>query len=132
MGRAPVREAIRTEGGRLRELTIQSAIEAAIGAEPDLVLMRNAVGSARHVNERTGRVSFTRYGLLPGSPDLVAILAPVGRWFCLELKVPGEQPTAEQTKCHAVWRRFGAFVAVATSVEEARAALSRARRGATE
>lgn len=114
----------------MRENALQRAIEAAIGAEPDLLVLRNSVGQARHVHEDSARVFFVPYGLGVGSPDLVCILAPRGRWFCLEVKQPGEEPTDEQRKCHAVWRRFGAFVAVVTSADEARAALEEARRAA--
>lgn len=110
-----------------RENAIQRDVEAAIGAEPDLLLLRNNVGQAEHVNEKTARIYRLPYGLGVGSPDLVGILAPHGRWFCLELKAPGEKPRKEQRECHAVWRRFGAFVETATSVDEARAALARAR-----
>ncbi len=111
-----------------RENAVQRDIELAVGAESDLLLMRNNVGQAEHVNERTGAVYRMPYGLGVGSPDLVGILAPRGRWFCLELKRPGEGPTKDQRSCHEVWKRFGAFVAVASSVAEARAALDQARR----
>jgi hypothetical protein len=110
-----------------RENSIQRDVELAIGAEPDLLILRNNVGQAKHINETTGDIYRMPYGLGVGSPDLVGILGPRGRWFCLELKQPGELPTAKQRACHAAWRRFGAFVATVTSVEEARAALEQAR-----
>lgn len=112
------------------ENPIQREILDALGAEPDLLLFRNNVGQARHADEKTGRVFFVPYGLGTGSPDVVGILrrGRVGIWFCLELKRPGEEPDPHQEKCHAVWRAFGACVGVATSVDEARAALEEARR----
>ena len=109
------------------ERKIQADIEAAIGAEPDLLLLRNSVGEAQYVKD-DGKVWYVPYGLGIGSPDLVGILG--GRWFCLEVKVPGDEPDDHQLRCHAVWRRFGAFVEVVTSVDEAKAALARARKAA--
>ena len=109
-----------------RENALQRDIQAAIGAEPDLLLFKNSVGHARFVND-DGREYTVPYGLGKGSPDLVGILAPSGRWFCLELKVPGEDATDEQQKVHDVWRRFGALVYAVHSVDEARAGLEDAR-----
>jgi hypothetical protein len=108
------------------ESEIQRRIEAEIGAEPDLLLFKNSVGLARYV-DGDGKEFRVPYGLGTGSPDLVGILAPWGRWFCLEVKVPGEEPRPEQVKSHAVWRRFGAYIRSVTSPEEARAALEDAR-----
>src|ERR1700722_3134800 len=90
-----------------REAAVQRDVELAIGAEPDVLLLRNQVGLARELDE-DGRERFMRYGLGIGSPDLVAILAPRGRWFALECKRPGENPTPEQRRAQAIWRRFGA------------------------
>jgi hypothetical protein len=109
-----------------RENALQRDIEAAIGAEPDLLLFKNSVGRARFATAE-GRVFHVPYGLCVGSPDLVGILAPRGRWFCREVKVPGEAATAEQAHIHDAWRSFGAFVRVVHSVDEARAALLAAR-----
>lgn len=144
--------------GRRSELEteIQRRIQVEIGSEPDLLLMRNSVGEAKHADEETGKVWQFPYGLGVGSPDLVGLLRrklryradgwpvvtrqsddtvfslsnPVitSTWFCLEVKCPGETPTDEQKKCHAVWRKFGAFIDVVTSPQEARAALERARK----
>lgn len=108
------------------EAEIQRRIEAAIGAEPDFLLFRNSVGKARHVS-RDGEEFHVPYGLGKGSPDLVGILGPSGRWVALEIKCPGEEATDEQKQVHTVWRRFGAFVAVVTSPDQARAALNEVR-----
>jgi hypothetical protein len=110
----------------VRENAIQRLIMAAIGAEPDLLLFKNSVGHAEHV-DANGKVFHVPYGLTKSSPDLVGIVAPAGLWFCLEVKQAGEYATAEQKRCHEVWRSFGAFVEVVHSVAEARAALGRAR-----
>ena len=109
------------------ERVIQAEIERAIGAQPDVILMRNAlysgpVGGGRWVNA----------GLGEGTPDLVAILAPSGRWFCLEVKQPGEYADQVQRHVHDVWRRAGAFVCVVRSVDDAIGALERARRGESQ
>lgn len=130
------------------EKKIQRAIEADLGAEPDLLLLKNSVGQAEYFND-AGEQYFVPYGLGVGSPDLVgllrvevlrpsrkgdtilqtALIRTVGIWFCLEVK-PSEvaEPDEHQKKCHAIWRRFGAFIDTVHSVEEARAALERARR----
>ncbi len=112
------------------EPEIQRRIEAAIGAEPDVLVLRNSVGTARHVS-RDGREYFVPYGLGVGSPDLVCVVAPLGRLVGLEVKCPGEEPSAEQRHCHEVWRRFGAFIAVVRSPEDARAAIEEVRRVAS-
>ena len=113
----------------MRESEIQRGIELELGAEPDLLLMRNANGVARNIDPE-GRERFTRMGLPNGSPDLVGILSPRGKWLALEVKRPGESTTAEQRRVHAIWRRFGAFVATVHSPDEARAALEEARKEA--
>ncbi len=111
------------------ENPIQRDIELDLGALPDLLLLRNNVGRAVFVNESDARQYSVPYGLGTGSPDLVGILGPEGRFFCLEVKAPGEVPRPEQEKCHRTWRNFGAFVATVDSVGSARAALERARAG---
>ena len=112
----------------MKESRVQDEIRLALGLEDDLVLWRNNVGVAQFDNG-----SRVAYGLAPGSADLVGILAPSGRWFCLELKrLKGGRVEAEQKLWHALVRRMGGFCAVVRSVDEARAALERARTGATE
>ncbi|WP_394847345.1 hypothetical protein LZC95_07745 [Pendulispora brunnea] len=103
--------------------------------------MKNAVGRARYVDERTGRAYWVPYGLLPGSPDLVGIRRvwipgcshhrpiKLGVLFCLETKQVGGRLTAEQRHCHEVWRDFGAFVSTVRGPDEGRAAYERACRG---
>lgn len=118
------------------EKKIQADIEADLGAEPDLLLLRNSIGQAQYINETDGKEFFVPYGLGKGSPDIVALLRvelrPVGiklaTWFCLEVKPPEGSLEPDQEKCHRIWRRFGAYIATVRSVAEARAALERARR----
>ena len=111
------------------EHAIQQAIREDLGLEPDLALWRNNVGVAQHWDPRSGRTLTVRYGLFPGSADLVGILAPWGRLFCLEVKRPGQRPTPEQLAWGAIVRRLGGFWATVSSVSQARDALARARRG---
>lgn len=115
-----------------REIDIMRAIEVALGCEPDLALMRNQVGGAERFDADTNDVRHERYGLGIGSADLVGILAPNGRWFCLEIKTATGKPTDEQLRWMRMARRFGAFACVVRSVEEAKAALERARKGESE
>jgi len=109
-----------------REAAIQAAIREALGREPDLVLWRNNVGLAQHGEHAV------RYGLIEGSADLVGILGPQGRFMALEVKRPRGKPTEAQELFLALVRRRGGFAAVVRSVEEAVAALARARAGACE
>ncbi len=67
------------------------------------------------------------FGLGVGSPDLVGSLE--GRALGLELKAPGGHLSPEQERWHAAARRRGVAVFTVRSVEEARMAIERARRG---
>ncbi len=116
------------------ETKIQADIEAAIGAEPDLLLLRNSVGRATFYSDE-GKPYHVPYGLGVGSPDLVGLLrielrpgVAVAVWFCLEVKAAEGALEPEQVKCHAMWRRFGALIYTVRSPDEARAALACARR----
>lgn len=57
-----------------------------------------------------------------GDPDIDACIR--GRSVQLEVKRPGERPTALQLKRIEEWRRAGAVVAVVTSVEEVKSLLA--------
>ena len=84
------------------EKKIQADIEIALGAEPDLLLLRNAVGKATYVNDDAHEFHVP-FGLGLGSPDLVAMLCVPGRqlagWFCLEIKADEGDVDPEQEKC---------------------------------
>jgi hypothetical protein len=110
----------------IREADVQRAIELELGADPDILLLRNSVGATHEVGD-DGRERWVTWGLGVGSPDLVLILAPRGRLVGLEVKKPGEDATPQQRAVHAVWRRFGAYVATVHGPQEARAALEEAR-----
>lgn len=101
---------------------------------------------------------FTRQGMITGAADLIGILTipvavreadgsfrvrgvaagdvlHVGRFFALEVKRPAApgrsrgRTSDDQDQWLALVRRMGGFAAVVSSVDEARAALERARRG---
>lgn len=111
------------------ESEIQRDVMLALGALPGVLVYRNSVGVAEYT-DADGKRRTVRYGLDAGTPDLVLIVD--GRTVGLELKRPGESATEEQARVHRQWRAVGAFAAVVTSVEEARAAVARARAGALE
>lgn len=115
------------------EKKIQADIEAAIGADPDLLLLRNAVGRAKYMNGEAHEYHVP-FGLGVGSPDLVGILRHqtrshvLGLWLCLEVKAAEGELDPEQIECHRIWRMFGALIYTVRSVADARAALGDARR----
>lgn len=111
------------------EKKIQREVEAAIGAEPDLLMLRNSCGMAKHTSD-DGKTWHVPYGLGTGSPDLVGLLLTsrrVGLWFCLEVKALEGELSEGQIRCHEVWRKFGALIYVVRSAREAREALTHAR-----
>ena len=103
---------------------IQDAIRLALTDEPGLVVWRNNTGVAEH---RGARV---RYGLAVGSADLIGCLD--GRFIALEVKTAAGRASPEQRQWLDLVRRNGGFAAVVRSVDEARAAIVRARAGASE
>lgn len=116
----------------MREREIQHAIRLRLGREEDLVLFRNQVGQAKERDEETGAIRVIPYGLAKGSADLVGILRPAGRWFCLEVKAERGALRPDQRLWLELVRKFGGFAAVVRSVEEAVEALDRARKGGFE
>lgn len=108
----------------MHETEIQQQIRLALGREPDLVLWRNNTGVAKHDGRKV------RYGLALGSSDLVGILA--GRFVALEVKRPKGRASDEQKLFVELVRAKGGFAAFVRSVDEARAAIQRAREGASE
>jgi hypothetical protein len=100
---------------------------AALGLEADVKLFRNNVGVASFQGGAK-----VRYGLLPGSADIIGILHPLGRLISLECKTPTGRLTDDQEKWRRMVIRMGGFACVVRSVEEARGAIARARMGAHE
>lgn len=110
----------------MREKSIMDQIRLALGREPDLTLWRIAPSAPAADGARVVRTAPT------GIPDLCGILAPTGRWFALEIKTSTGRTSAVQEQWHRLARSRGAFVAVVRSVDDAHAALDRARAGASE
>lgn len=113
------------------EAEIQQQIRLRLGRAHGLTLWRNSTGVSEHT-DRSGRKRYERHGLIKGASDLVGILQPLGRWFVLEIKKPGGRPTPQQLMFIDLIRSHGGFGAVVYSVDEADAALTRAKQGLCE
>ena len=120
------------QSGAPRENVIQAQVRLALGMEPDLVLWRNHTGGSEEYDHKTDTVRHQRFGLAPGSADLVGILAPTGRFVAFEVKAFAGRASHEQVQWLALVRARGGFAAVVRSADDARAALGRARRGESE
>lgn len=110
-----------------RESILQQQIRLALGQESDVVLFRNNVGQATYWDDRAGRVMHVRYGLAPGSADLIGI-GPGGRFVSLELKGRRGLASADQERWLQLVERRGGAAAIVRSVEEALAFIERIRR----
>lgn len=64
---------------------------------------------------RRGRVTLAK----AGTPDILGVLAPSGRLFGLEAKMPGKKPTEVQRAWHEAAIASGVRIAVVHSVAEA-------------
>ena len=106
----------------MSETQLSAAIKTALAYMPGLLIWRNNTGKHQ---DRNGR--WVTFGLGVGSADLVGLVD--GRFFALEVKLPGQEPTKEQTCWHQSVRNVGGFCRVVRSVEEAVLAVSRCRRG---
>lgn len=74
----------------------------------------------REYIENAGGFVFKVHGgpqMMAGLPDLIACIQ--GLFFGIEVKQPGQKPTARQEFVHRMIRRSGGVVIVAHSVEEA-------------
>lgn len=118
------------EGPPADESALMDAIRLALGQRDDLVLWRNNVGLTEYWDGKS--VSVVKYGLANGSADFVGVLMPAGRFVALEVKTPTGRATAEQLQWLALVRRFGGFACIVRSVEDAHAAVARAKGGASE
>jgi hypothetical protein len=109
-----------------RHNALVTSIRLALGGEPDFVSWLNTV---KKVQTPFGYQSF---GLCIGSSDIVGILAPAGRWICFEVKTGRGWLKEDQQKFRDLVRRMGGFACECRSIEDAKAGLERARRGANE
>jgi hypothetical protein len=100
------------------------AILADLGALPGIVIGANATGRAIYISE-SGRRFRVPYGWpAKGGPDILAVVAPLGRLIAFECKTGNAEPTREQRECHAALRAVGVCVYVVRSVEDARIAVA--------
>lgn len=108
----------------MKETEVVKSIMLALGNEPDFRLWRNNVGALPDV---TGRV--VKYGLAPGSADLIGILAPWGRLIALEVKThrKGSKQSEDQRNWERVVREMGGVYEVVRTPDEAREVLRVAR-----
>jgi hypothetical protein len=121
------RKAPRNSGARTR--TLNDEKEASVLKK--VLETLSLCGGVEVVRNNTGRRGRVRFGLGKGSPDIVAAVAPYGRWLCIETKRPkGGEVSIDQLKWLDRWARVGAVVAVVTDPEEVFALVERAR-GAT-
>lgn len=136
------------------EAVIQQQIRLGLGLEPGLVLWRNQIGTAVFRGGK-GAEYTVPYGVGgAGGADLIGMLLvnvsticedPTGcdgshvacvghqkqiaRFIALEVKKPGGRVRAEQWGFIELVRNNGGFAAIVHSVEEAKEAIARARRG---
>lgn len=113
----------------MTEAQLQDAIRLELGdvrRYPDVILWRNNVG----VLQDNGR--YVRFGLAPGSADLIGIFTPdlrnpVGVFIAAEIKTPTGRQTDEQKRWEQLVTSKGAAYAVLRSVQDARAWIARLR-----
>lgn len=99
---------------------LKRQILAALGARADVRIFDNPRGF--------DRLAKATYGLAPGASDLLAIVAPHGRFLALEVKTGRAVPTREQHAFLAMIDSMGGVGRIVRSVAEALAALDEAAR----
>jgi hypothetical protein len=126
--------ALRRPERRRVEADISDEIRARLAKIPEVTLWRNNVGALQDKNG-----TWLRYGLAPGSADLIGVLTAyyrghptetvrVGRFLAIEVKKPGEKPTEDQRGWLEVVRKAGGLVGVCTSADEAEELIARGMR----
>lgn len=93
----------------------------ALSRSPHGLFWRNNSGKLQDVRGR-----WVSFGLGLGSPDIVGILKPSGRFIGIELKSDRGRVTPEQAAWHRAAAAMGAIVVVAKSVEEVMAVIEAA------
>lgn len=113
------------------ETKIQSAIRYELSRRfPELVIWRNSNAGVETWDPDTARPRFHRAGLDKGSADLIGALHPSGRFISIEVKTPRGVAKPEQLDWIVLVQKFGGFACIVRSVEEAVAAIVRAKEGA--
>jgi len=108
----------------MNEKPIQNQIMLAVGGRPDTRVFRNTVGVGKHMDG-----SFVRFGLCPGSGDLIGwhtvTITPdmVGQKFARFLSIEvkrskGNKASDEQINWTEVVARFGGIAIVARSPDD--------------
>lgn len=95
----------------------------AIGQRDDVFVWKNQTGAARAIDNPKRVIPF---GLL-GSADIFAIVGPHGRFVGLEAKTGGGRQSKQQRNFEAAVRTQGGDYQVFRNVDEAVAAIDRAR-----
>lgn len=118
----------------MKESQLQREVRLALSA-PGQVFFRNNIGVAEFWNVHQANADVVAYGVGgPGGSDLLGCVG--GRWVALELKAPGARTkparAALQAQFRALVRANGGFACVVRSVDEALAAVARAKEGASE
>lgn len=104
------------------EKSLQSRIHMAVAAAGGVMVMRNNVGLVKKGPH------WIRYGLGNGSADLIAVVAPWGRFLGIEVKrTKGSKVREDQERWLAVIRRYGGVTGIAKSVEDALRLVEEAR-----
>ena len=142
------------EPGHRSESEVQSAVRLLVGQLPDVRVWRNSVGAGVIIEPSklisilskaglAAAIKFVRslstfkFGLCNGSSDLVAIVAPMGRWLVLEIKEEDWRPAKsgklfkheeEQRQWIALVRKFGGVGGFVTCEAQAMELVEEARR----
>jgi hypothetical protein len=113
----------------MRESAIQKQIQLALGSRPDIRVFRNNVGFIK-LGDRA-----IRYGLMPGSGDLIGwhtrtiTAADVGTQVAVFLSVEVKNAAGRERPEQRLWRQAiqaaGGIAFTARSAEEALAAVER-------
>lgn len=85
------------------------------GSRPGLRIWRNNTGAAKR---RTG--GLVRFGV-PGMPDIMGVLAPLGRLICVECKTATGRQSDAQKKWQAMAMSHGVPYGLVRNMDEARA-----------
>lgn len=104
----------------------------ALGREPDFTLYLNTKGRLKRIGGESVYVAEPALG--DGTSDLVGMLSlgNAAQWVCLEAKTGEADLQPNQRLFRDLVRSRGGFFAVFRSVDEAKQALDRARRGEHE
>lgn len=102
------------------ETALQNQIRLAVSQHlPHITLWRNETGAFKTLN---GRV--VRFGLCPGSADLIGIKRPTGQFIAIEVKLPGQKLKPDQTHFLQHIRTHGGIAGMVTSIQQALSLLS--------